>query len=67
MIRFVLESLDAPLFYLGMAVVLLPLFVSLLVLGRRKLFFDIVCEATLLGAEGDSLQLVTEDNDDAVL
>jgi len=66
-IGFVLESLDDPLFYLGMAVVLLPLFVSLVVLGRRKLFFDIVCEAKLLGAEGDGLQLVTEDNDDAVL
>jgi hypothetical protein len=63
----VLESLDDPLFYLGLAVVLLPLFVSFVVLRHRKLFFDIVCEATLLGAEGDGLQLVSEDNDDAVL
>lgn len=67
MIGFVLESLDNPLFYLGVALVLLPLFGSLLALRRGKLFFDIVCEAKLLGAEGNDLQHLTEANDDLVL
>lgn len=67
MIEFVFESLDDPLFYFGMAVVLLPLFVPFWILRRRKLFFDIVCEAKLLGAEGKGLQHLTETNDDAVL
>lgn len=67
MIGFVLESLDDPLFYLGMVVVLLPLFVCFLVLRRNKLFFGIACEAKLLETEAGGSQHVAETNDDAVL
>jgi hypothetical protein len=53
MIPFVLESLSYPGFYLGMAAVLAALFVPFLTLRRKKLFFDVVCEAKLL-VSGDN-------------
>ena len=60
MIEFVLKSLDDPGFYLGIAVVLVPLFVTFLILRRKKLLFEVVCEAKLLGSEGSNLQYATE-------
>lgn len=53
MIRFILESLGDPFFYLGIAAVLGALFVPFLTLRRRKLFFGVVCELKLLGSEGN--------------
>ena len=63
MIGFVLESLGDPLFYVGIAAVLGTLFVPLLVLRRKKLFFDVVCEARLLGPEGSDLEHVAGTSD----
>jgi hypothetical protein len=67
MIRFVLESLGDPSFYLGIAVVFVPLFVAFLILRRKKLFFEVVCEAKLLGIEGSGLQHVTRDASELML
>ena len=64
MIEFVLKSLDDPGFYLGIAVVLVPLFVTFLILRRKKLLFEAVCEAKLLGSEGSNLQYATEISDE---
>ena len=64
MVEFVLKSLDNPGFYLGIAVVLVPLFVAFLILRRKKLLFEVVCEAKLLGSEGNNLQHVTETSDE---
>lgn len=65
MIGFVLESLDDPLFYVGIAAVLVPLFVAFLILRRKKLFIDVVCEAKLLGEEGNGSEHATQTNDAA--
>ena len=51
MITFVLESLNEPFFYLGIAAVLAALLVPFLVLRRKELFLDVVCEAKLFGPE----------------
>ena len=51
MIPFVLESLNEPFFYLGLAAVLAALLVPFLILRRKELFFDVVCEAKLFGPE----------------
>ena len=67
MLGFVLESVDDSGFYLGIAVVLVPLFVAFLILRRKKLFFEVVCEAKLLGLEGSGLQHVTSDNSELML
>ncbi len=47
MIPFVIESLSDPFFYLGIVAVLAVLSVPFLALRRKKLFFDVVCEAKL--------------------
>ena len=65
MIEFVLESLDNPGFYVGMAVVVVPLFVAFLILRRKQLLFEVVCEAKLLGLEGSNLQHATEISDES--
>src|SRR5919199_1930901 len=67
MIRFVLESVDDLGFYLGIAVVLVPLFVAFLILRLKKLFFEVVCEVKLLGVEGSDLQHVTSDDSELML
>ena len=51
MIPFVLESLNEPFFYLGIAAVLAALLVPFLILRRKELFFDVVCEVRLFGPE----------------
>ena len=63
MISFVLESLNDAFFYLGLAVVLATLFVPFLISRRKKLFFEVVYEAKLLGSEGNDPEPATETND----
>ena len=51
MIPLVLESLDAPFFYLGIVAALVVVLVPFAAVRRKELSFDVVCEAKLFGAE----------------
>lgn len=56
MIPFIIESLSDPFFYLGIAAVFVVQSVPLLALRRKKLFFEVVCEAKLFRSKGNGPQ-----------
>src|SRR3954453_8385644 len=63
MIGFVLESLDDPLFYLGVAAVLGATLVPFLILRHQKLFFEMVCEAKLLRPKDEASEQMMREHD----